>query len=249
MLVWLGRVHVDDPVFEDLANDADRIILDSDYTSLASLLHVTAWARKQANRPHVADLAWVRLSSWLELCARFFDSNDTQALAAKITKITVRQASEAKARLGPEAALLIGWIATRLDWKISRLGGTLRFKRPDGGAVAIELGSVPLPPGVAPATLAAVSIEAKDEGRTMKAEIDRELASGAQDGAATTDADMVVWRQTLDNAAPLETRIRLGANKAARWLELTLHRPSSDPGFDESVAFAEQIVEDGLTVT
>jgi hypothetical protein len=53
-LVWLGRVHVDDPVFEDLANHARRIILDSDYTSLSSLLHVAAWARKHRDRPHVA---------------------------------------------------------------------------------------------------------------------------------------------------------------------------------------------------
>ena len=47
VLVWLGRVHVDDPVFEDLSNDAHRIVLDSEYTSLASLLHVAAWARSQ----------------------------------------------------------------------------------------------------------------------------------------------------------------------------------------------------------
>jgi hypothetical protein len=48
--------------------------------------------------------------------------------------------------------------------------------------------------------------------------------------------------------APLEQHVRLGSNKAAKWLERTLHRPKRDPAFDESVVFAEHLVEDGLTV-
>jgi glucose-6-phosphate dehydrogenase assembly protein OpcA len=249
-LVWLGRVHVDDPVFEDLANDAQRIIVDSMYTSLSSLLHVAAWARKQGNGPHISDMAWTRLAPWLEMIARFFDSEATRPLASKITKLTVKQASEPGARLGPEPALLLGWVATRLGWKTSRLGGKTRFKRPDGTAVTIELGSVRLPPGVAPNTLAAVTIEAESDGITTTGAIERDLGSGRGSGQqdATADADVMVWKQATTNAAPLEQRVRLGTNKAAKWLERTLHRPPHDPAFDESVAFAEHIVDDGLVV-
>ena len=249
-LVWLGRVHVDDPVFEDLANDAHRIILDSMYTSLASLLHVAAWARKQVNGPHVSDMAWTRLAPWQEMIARFFDAAETRHLSAKITRITVKQASEPGARLGPEPALLLGWIATRLDWKTSRLGGKTRFKRPDGATIVIELGAVPRPDGVAPESLAAVVLEAESDGTTMIGSIERDLASGMGSGSedATTDADVVLWKQVTGSSPPIEQRVRLSANKAAKWLERTLHRPKSDPAFDESVAFAEHIVEDGLTV-
>lgn len=249
-LVWLGRVHVDDPVFEDLANDAHRIILDSEYTSLTSLLQVAAWARKQANRPHVADLAWTRLASWQELLARFFDGPETQSLATKITRVKLEQASGKGARVGPESALLLGWVATRLGWRAVRLGGALRFKRPDGGTVAVDLGSVPRPEGIAPATLAALTIHAEDEGRTLDGEIHRELGTGLSTGTAdaTLDADVVVWKQAISGGPPFEQHVRLGANKAAKWLERTLHRPASDPAFDESVALAEQIVDDGLTV-
>ena len=249
-LVWLGRVHVDDPVFEDLANDANRIILDSLYTSLASLLNLAAWARKQSNGPHISDMAWTRLASWQEMTARFFDSPETRPLANKITKITLRQVSEPGARLGPEPALLLGWLATRLDWKVSRLGGKTRFKRPDGGVVTIDLGAVPRPEGVAPASLAAVIIEAEDGGAKMTGSIERELGSGRGSGQddATADSDVMLWKVTTSGSAALEQRVRLGANKAAKWLERTLHRPTHDPAFDESVAFAEHIVEDGLTV-
>jgi glucose-6-phosphate dehydrogenase assembly protein OpcA len=249
-LVWLGRVHVDDPVFQDLANDAHRIVLDSMYTSLASLLQVVSWARTQSNAPEISDMAWTRLASWQEMTARFFDTPDTRNLATTITKITLRQASEPGARLGPEPALLLGWIATRLGWKTSRLGGKTRFKRPDGGTVNIELGSVPLPKGIAPQTLAAVVLEAESNGATMVGSIERELGSGAGSNQedSTLDADVMVWKLHASGGPPLEQRVRLGANKAAKWLERTLHRPKHDPAFDESVAFAEHIVQDGLTV-
>ena len=54
---------------------------------------------------------------------------------------------------------------------------------------------------------------------------------------ATTDADVVVWKQVTGGSAPLEQRVRLSANKAAKWLERTLHRPKSDPAFDEPAKF------------
>ena len=249
-LVWLGRVHVDDPVFQDLANDAHRIILDSMYTSLASLLNVVSWARTQANAPEISDMAWTRLASWQEMTARFFDHPDTRHLASHITKITLKQASEPGARLGPEPALLLGWIATRLEWKTSRLGGKTRFKRPDGGTVSIELGAVALPKGVAPQTLAVVALEAQHDGKNLTGSIERELGSGHGSGQEdmTADADVMFWKQATTGLPSLEQRVRLGTNKAAKWLERTLHRPKHDPAFNESVAFAEQIVEDGVTV-
>jgi len=251
-LVWLGRVHVEDPVFQDLAGDAQRIILDSDYTSLASLLHVAAWARKHVDGPTVADMAWTRIAPWHEMIARFFDGEGTRPLVEGITRVSLRQASDPGARLGAEAALLLGWLATRLGWKAARLGGKLRFKRPDGQTVVIDLGSVPRPEGVAPNALAVVTLEAELQGssgpRRMTGSVERELGSGLTQDGATADADVMVWRQAAEGAPPLEQRLRLGANKAAKWLERTLHRPRHDAAFAESVAFAEQIVEDGLTV-
>ena len=249
-LVWLGRVHVDDPVFEDLANDAHRVVLDSMYTSLASLLNVAKWARDQHNAPQITDMAWTRLAPWQEMIARFFDPAESRPLASKVTKITVKQASDPGDRLGSEPALLLGWLATRLDWKTTRLGGKTRFKRPDGATVIIELGAVPKPAGVAPDSLAVVIIEAEDGSAKMIGSIERDLASGSSSGRedATADADVVLWKHVTAGTAPLEQRVRLSANKAAKWLERTLHRPRSDPAFDESVAFAEHIVEGGLTV-
>lgn len=251
-LVWLGRVHETDPIFEDLANDANRIILDSEYTSVASVIQVASWARKQPNAPQIADLAWTRIATWQEMLARFFDDAATRDLAMKVTKIRIVQASESGARLGPEAALLLGWVGTRLGWKTARLAGAMRFKRPDGGTITVELGSVARPEGVAPHTLATVMVEAGDDAHApaLRGTIERELASGLAEREGTTvDADVVVWKLHREDGTDIEQRVRLRANKAAKWLERTLHRPAIDNAFTESVAFAESIIQDGLTVS
>ena len=251
-LVWLGRVHVDDPIFEDLANDANRIILDSEYTSIASVIQVAAWARSQRNAPDIADLAWTRVAAWQEMLAQFFDDAETRPLTSKVTRIVLKQACDPGARIGPEAALMLGWIGTRLGWKTSRLAGALRFKREDGAVVSVELASVPRPKGVAPHSLAALAVEAGDDPKApaLRGSIERRLGSGLADQADTTpDDDVIVWRCARAGGSEIEQHIRLGANKAAKWLERTLHRPPRDVAFDESVAFAEHIVEDGLTVS
>ncbi len=250
-LVWLGRVHLDDPIFEDLANDANRIILDSEYTSIASVIQVVAWARTRRNAPEIADLAWTRIAVWQEMLARFFDDVESRPLAAKVTRIRLTQACDPGARIGPEAALMLGWVGTRLGWKTARLVGALRLERADGANVAVELACVPRPAGVAPNTLASLAVEAGDDPRrpALRGSIERALASGLGGEDTTLDADVISWRCVKEDGTEIEQRTRLGANKAAKWLERTLHRPMRDVAFDESVAFAEHIVENGLTVS
>lgn len=259
-LVWLGRVHTHDPLFVDLAKNADRVILDTEYTSLASLLSLGKWARAALGRPKVADIAWTRLSTWQEMCARFFDDPAHRAHAMAIEELDVSQASEKGARLGPEIALLLGWLATRLGWTMDRMGGTLRFKRADGKKIAVKLTSVPRPFSVSPAALAGVAITARKDGVVLRGTIGRSLGTGQPTIPAgdindeeaprsqTLDADVLQWRLEFDGSV-IEQSIRLGANRGARLLDRTLHRPAHDPLLEETVEFAEELYEDGLVTT
>ena len=258
VLVWLGRVHVDDPVFHDLAVDAQRVVLDTEYTSFSSLLSLARWAHGRRGRPHVADLSWTRLSTWQELTARFFDDPRLRAHAHRIDRLSITQASEAGAKVGPEASLFLGWLATRLQWKTEHLGGVLRFLRPDGGRVQVVLATVPRPTGVAPDALAAVAFEATEGGVHVRGSITRNLGSGRLGEPAggladshpmtqTIDADVLTWRLEVDGAPPLEQTVRLGANRGARLLERTIHRPPQDAALEAAVAFADELYEDGLT--
>jgi glucose-6-phosphate dehydrogenase assembly protein OpcA len=243
-LVWLGRVHVEDPVFLELATVAGRIVLDTEYTSLSSLLHLARWARAEPSPPGVADLAWTRIAPWQELCARFFDEPRLMPHARRIKKLTISQASDAGSRLGPEGALLLGWFATRLGWKVERLGGKTRFMRDDGKPITLSLLATPRPTTVAPSVLAAVTVETEhDDGGTARGSIQRELGSGLE--GKTADADLLVWRLE-SSGGTLEQRVRLGTNTGARMLERTLRRPAHDPALAESALFADAIYEEGL---
>ncbi len=240
-LVWLARVHVDDPVFSALADDATRVVLDTEYTSLGSLLQLSRWTRAKAGRPNLADLAWTRLAPWQEMCARFFDEPKLASHAHKIRRLVIRQASDAGAKLGSEGALLLGWFATRLGWKMQRIGGSVRFRRPDGDSVALELRKAPRPPSIAPAALMGVTVEAEDQGLKVTGSLDLEVESGS-------NAAILTWKLDAEVPSATEQRVRLSVNKGARMLERTLHRPSNDPALAESALFAEEIYEEGLTI-
>jgi glucose-6-phosphate dehydrogenase assembly protein OpcA len=246
-LVWLGPVRAGDEVFTSMAENAERVILDSEYTSATSLLELARWSREEEGRPAFADMAWTRISPWQNLCARFFDDPRTEHAGA-ITRVTIHQASEAGAPLGSEGALLLGWLANRLGWRADRSGGALRVRREDGQEVQVQVRAVPRPEGVAPLALASLTVESSTGGVALKGTIDRELASGVEMSGKTPDADILTWRLDVSGQAVIEQRVRLRANKGARVLERTLHRPVVDPVLVEAVEFAAHFFEDRVAI-
>jgi glucose-6-phosphate dehydrogenase assembly protein OpcA len=255
-LVWLGRVHTDDPVFLAIAAQARRVVLDTEYTTLNSLLDLARWSRAASGRPAIADLAWTRISPWQEMTARFFDEPRLHKHARRIRQLTIRQASDRGARLGSEASLLLGWMATRLGWRLQSAGrgagnvGGARLARPEGEPIALVLSSVTRPQQVAPAALAGIAVEAEADGVVVRGTIDRELASGLAEAGSTPDADVLVWRLVVDVPSATEQHVRLGTNRGAQLLERTIHRPAHDPALSESARFAEEIENcEGLVCT
>jgi glucose-6-phosphate dehydrogenase assembly protein OpcA len=235
-LVWLGRVHADDLVFAPLARGADRIVLDAAQGSLTDLARVVRWARQTPKRssPGVADLAWTRLAPWQELCARMFDEPRLRGLSARMTGLRIVQASTPGAALGSEGGLLLGWLATRLDWKSTSLAGRLRLVRPDDGPVHAQLRAKAAPQRLGKQLLA-VELEASAGPIGLRGTIERDQA----------DDDAATWRlEVLGDGEPrrIEQRVRLRASEPARLLERTLHRPPDDEALAESVAWADGLI-------
>jgi glucose-6-phosphate dehydrogenase assembly protein OpcA len=238
-LIWLARVHVDDPIVRELAGDAQRVVLDTDYTSLASLLSLSRWARESRTKIAVADLAWTRVAVWQDMCARFFDDPAMQPLALGVDSLRVAQMCDKGARLGTEAALMLGWMATRLGWRLEPLAGSLRFRRADGKSVTVELEAMAPHEHVAPLAIGSVSLRASAGGISATGVVARDFDGDVAD----------VLRYKLDVNLPCagEQTVRLGPNTGARVLERTLHRPAYDDTFAAAVAFAEKLDDDGAT--
>lgn len=234
-LVWVGRVHVGDPVFEPLAREASRIVLDASLGSLAGLASLASWMRARAapDRAGLADLAWTRLAPWQELCARMFDDPGCRALATRVTGVTVVQASERGAALGAEGTLLLGWLATRLGWRAGTVAGKLRLMRPDGGAVSTSL-RADVASTAAAGSIQAVHIDATSEGVSLRACVEREA-----------DADAATWTMEVTGSGAEPRRIvqhvRLTRWTDASSLERTLHRPTRDPALADAAAWADEL--------
>lgn len=238
-LVWLARVHSDDPAFMSLARGASRIVLDAGLCSIASLSRVVRYARAlpERERPGLADLTWTRLASWQELCSRMFDPPRVRGLVAHVNRVKLVQAAPRDV-LGAEAALLLGWMATRLGWKTASLAGKLRVVRPDGGYVQIQLW-----PQLQPDT---------SGGRGRERLVGIEIAAASSDLAIAgqiscdhaTDADAATWRvqvSAMGETHRLEQHSYLRAIEPAEVLERTLHRPPHDDALADAVLWADEL--------
>ncbi len=140
---WPGDAEVDGQVFADLAEVADKIILDSGgfadpargLTALASVGSDQRFA--------LADATWNRLTPWREMVAAFFDDPRRRAVLPRLDRATlvygeedayVRQEDPVRRPALARALLLVGWLGTRLGWQT----GEDRW-RAEEGAVRLSL--------------------------------------------------------------------------------------------------------------
>lgn len=240
-LVWLARVHAEDPAFLALAREASRIVLDTASSSIASLANVVTWARARprGERPGVADLAWTRLAPWQELCSRMFDPPRVRPLAARVNRMSLTQATPAGVPIGSEGALLLGWLATRLGWKAASLAGKLRLVRADGSYVQAQLRARGAPEA-APGSLLGLELEAGAAPLRMH---------GTIAVADPVDAEAAAWQVDVfgdGDSQRLEQHMRMRASDPARLLERTLHRPPHDEALAESVTWADELRQEEL---
>ncbi|HEU5334577.1 MAG TPA: glucose-6-phosphate dehydrogenase assembly protein OpcA, partial [Terriglobales bacterium] len=164
-LWWRDAKLLGSPLFQQLSEMADRIIVDS-----AGLEDLPAeWPRVHAlvQRPNtaVSDLAWSRLTSWRQLIAQLFDGPARAAYLRRLHRVVVEFGNEAPASKVPADALLLGaWLMRQLGfqhprpvrpedaaeqhtvagWELSRQDSRLRVelrrgKRPGTGVTAVFL--------------------------------------------------------------------------------------------------------------
>jgi glucose-6-phosphate dehydrogenase assembly protein OpcA len=112
-LLWSPHGHTD--IVEALLSLAQAVLVDS--------VDEPVWrdaigrACTLSDRAYVVDLAWLRSTPWRERVAATFDPVRLRAELKTITGITVRHHPDSTVA----AMLLVGWLASRLDWEIHPL--------------------------------------------------------------------------------------------------------------------------------
>lgn len=120
-LWWPSGDFSRSPVFQDLVEIVDRLIVDS--AQLGNDAETVAQLRTlldSEDDPWVGDFTWVRLQPWCHLIAQFFDPPEIQDSLHSIAQVNIAYAETREDRgSGFAAALLIvGWLGSRLDWEV-----------------------------------------------------------------------------------------------------------------------------------
>jgi glucose-6-phosphate dehydrogenase assembly protein OpcA len=134
-VVWAPHGHRE--AVEALLGLAPVVLLDSvDEPDIADALRR---ARTLLERVYVVDLAWLRSTPWRERVAATFDPPHLRPELRTLSHVAIRHHPESAVA----GLLLVGWLASRLDWVVSplirrdgALAGSAHARRQD---VQIEL--------------------------------------------------------------------------------------------------------------
>lgn len=126
MVWWPGHPPFADPIFDQLVEVSDRLIVDSgDFEDLLLGMRRMVGLR---HRSGIGDLTWKRLSWWQELTAQFFDAPRFRRYLPNLNRVRLQYAlpggtdaarptAHAPASPISQALLYAGWVASRLQWR------------------------------------------------------------------------------------------------------------------------------------
>ena len=145
-LWWTGDLPADDWLFRRLVILSDRVIVDSStFQSLGAVTtRLNRLVHQHAHSAAFSDLSWGRLTPWRELLSQFFDGPALLPRLGGLDRLAIEY-DESDGTGPAQAALLLGWFASCLEWNVE--GETLplgslgdgRLKRGDGGQIEVSI--------------------------------------------------------------------------------------------------------------
>ncbi len=126
-LWWKDIPHYEDKLFSRMTTMADRVVIDSSCfdNPHQDLQRLSRIIKEHPQFMSVSDLNWGRLTAWRTLIASFWDVADYRPYFDKIDRVLVEYDSPdvAPDEIAPKALLAVGWLASRLGWKIEEASG------------------------------------------------------------------------------------------------------------------------------
>jgi glucose-6-phosphate dehydrogenase assembly protein OpcA len=243
---WPGDPPFADPIFDQLVEMGDRLVVDSD--EFADLLYGLRRLTTLRRRSGVGDLAWRRLAWWQELTAEFFDAPRFRRYLPNLNRLLIRYAVPStkptrkhRAKPGgkaqqpvssPLAAPLLyaGWIASRIEWRrystIEPLeNGRARLKL-EGRHEMVDLLIEPVEnDDLTPGDLVAVRLRAFGE-------------MGAAEFIIERSADEAVVASNADGMTALLRRVPMEQPTESELLAMDLVTDQHDPVYEAALRAA-----------
>ena len=232
----LGRAQ-----FVDLADEVDRVLVDTGSFREDGAAGLMGLAQVVADgRLRVLDVGWLRLSLWRELLAGAFDHPLLAPELPSVQHVRLDVARPGNVLRVSKAALLCGWLASRLGWRLESplaplrgtesLAGTYRSAH---GPVHVEMR--PADPGGdralrTPGSLARVELILGRRAAEIRARV-------------TRHADHLLATADFQGAQVARRAGRLEPFGDAPYLAEALDRGGADRVFEEALAAAALLVE------
>lgn len=220
---WPGDPPFADPIFDQLVEMSDRVIVDSaDFSKLLPGLRRLTTLRRRSG---VGDLAWRRLGWWQELTAEFFDAPRFRRYLPNLNRVIIRYAvpegprqarrsgaTTRRPRVASPLAgpiLYAGWIASRLGWRRYATreplsGGGLRLTL-EGRYEMVDLLIQPVPTdALLPGELVSVRLRALGEAGAAEFIIER---SGDEALVASNCDGMTALLRSMPMERPTESEL------------------------------------------
>ena len=129
-LLWTEDPSKPHPLFEPLSRLASRIIFDSESADNLLKFAETVLALKEKTQIEIADLNWARTEGWRELLSSTFNSPQGISQLKDIAYCTISfnsRETEFFCHLKIQSMYLLGWLSSRLKWKLKKTTQELHF--------------------------------------------------------------------------------------------------------------------------
>lgn len=217
-LWWLGTPPFGKRELFEALGVCDGLVVDSSHFEepYHAFHGMSRLLRVAHHRLGLADLQWARLRPWRESVAQFFTPADRRPFLAGISEVGVDYAGEGRGnRIA--AALVAGWIASALGWKLRRAtagtGGVVAAVYEAGGrSIDVQFRSVPKADRVS-GEVCAVRVGGAAHGRSFRLSVMHDPPR--RRGAAVPDMD----RRRGDTNRVLLTLIEIGDGEPLRHVQ------------------------------
>jgi glucose-6-phosphate dehydrogenase assembly protein OpcA len=224
-LWWLGTPPFGTRGFLDVLKIGDALVIDSTqferpYHSFLALAELDQSAHRQLG---VADFQWQRLAPWREMIAQFFEPKDRRLFMSGIGELGIDYVGDGRGnRIA--AALLIGWFASALGWKMQRAvggtGGVVAAYFEAAGNRSLEVAFRPVPKAhLTQGEVSAVRITGASGGTTFQLSIQRDPERPRQVGP---DGGAGEFRQLHSSGGDDDAGAEVAERKAAQHREMLL---------------------------
>jgi glucose-6-phosphate dehydrogenase assembly protein OpcA len=233
-----------DVVLSELADQADRIVVDSSHTPDPSnaLNYLVKLIDEGGSELRVSDMAWTRLSSWRQMIAQFFDVPSHLASLSSAEQVVIECARrDDRDRSGITCGLLAaGWLASCMGW---RAPGEELVKSREGWKLTLRAGQK----GASHEVI--LYIREMDKVAPSPSVVSVTITGGPKaPGTFTvrrTSPETLTTISDTPSGGNVERTIYSASRDEARLLGIELRQFDSDPVFEQSLRFAANLWPSG----